>query len=281
MELLNVKGLCKSYDGFQLKDVSFTLESGYIMGFVGRNGAGKTTTLKSMIGLVKPESGSVSICGMDAAEHELECRQMIAVVFGGFDYYGKTAIRKITDVFRRFYENWDEEAYRRYMKMFSIDENKHPDELSNGMRVKYELALALSHDARLLIFDEPTSGLDPVSRDDLLDVFRSVIEDGERSILFSTHITSDLEKCADFVTYIKNGKIVFSEEHAVLRESYLLAKGGKDAGEKLGGILIGKRENMFGFDALVAAENADTARAAGLELSPADIETIMIHMEKE
>ena len=146
-------------------------------------------------------------CGMDTAEHEKSFKEAIGVVLGGIDFYPKKKLKTITAVTKKFYVNWDEEAYRRYMALFALDEHKRVDQLSNGMRVKYLIALALSHGARLLILDEPTSGLDPVSRDELVQLFKALVADGQRSVLFSTHITSDLEKCADAIVYIKEGKV--------------------------------------------------------------------------
>ena len=202
MIALSVVDLCKKYDHFELNNVSFALETGKITGFIGRNGAGKTTTLKSLINFVHPQSGDVLFFGKSFKDNEFEIKHKIGFVAGGIDYYPKKKIKIITATTRRFYRDWDDDAYTRYMNMFSLDENKTPDELSAGMKVKYSLALALSHNAELLILDEPTSGLDPVSREDLLDVFLNLSKQGI-TILFSTHITSDLDKCADNIIYIK------------------------------------------------------------------------------
>ena len=210
MNTLEVCGLCKSYPAFTLRDVSFCVPQGAIMGFIGRNGAGKSTTIKSILGLVHPDSGTAYFEGKDIQSNELLFRENIGVVLGGIDFYPKKKIRTITDVTRKFYTNWNEEKYRHYCDVFAIDEEKRVDQLSSGMKVKYLLALALSHDARLLILDEPTSGLDPVSRDELTELFRAIVADGTRSILFSTHITSDLEKCASHITFIKDGAILYS-----------------------------------------------------------------------
>ena len=207
MNTLEVRNLCKVYPAFTLQDVSFTVPAGSVTGLVGRNGAGKSTTLKSLLGLVHPDGGEVRFCGMDTAENEKAFKEEIGVVLGGIDFYPKKKLKIITAVTKKFYVNWDEEAYRRYMSLFALDEQKRVDQLSNGMRVKYLIALALSHGARLLILDEPTSGLDPVSRDELVQLFKALVADGQRSVLFSTHITSDLEKCADAIVYIKEGKV--------------------------------------------------------------------------
>ena len=207
MNTLEVRNLRKVYPAFTLQDVSFSVPAGSVTGLVGRNGAGKSTTLKSLLGLVHPDGGEVRFCGMDTAENEKAFKEEIGVVLGGIDFYPKKKLKTITAVTKKFYVNWDEEAYRRYMALFALNEQKRVDQLSNGMRVKYLIALALSHHARLLILDEPTSGLDPVSRDELVQLFKALVADGQRSVLFSTHITSDLEKCADAIVYIKEGKV--------------------------------------------------------------------------
>ena len=220
MNVLEVRGLCKTYPAFALKDVSFDVPQGAVVGFIGRNGAGKSTTLKSILGLVHPDGGDVRFFGQDVRQHEREFKEQIGVVLGGIDFYPKKKVGTITDVTRRFYSNWDETKYRHYLKLFSIDESKRVDQLSSGMKVKYMIALALSHSAELLILDEPTSGLDPVSRDELVELFRAIVADGSRSILFSTHITSDLEKCASHITFIKGGEIFHSAAVAEFMEAY-------------------------------------------------------------
>ena len=220
MNVLTVKGLCKSYPSFTLKEVSFALPQGTVMGFVGRNGAGKSTTLKSVLGLVHPDKGQVTFMEQDAVQNEQYMKENIGVVLGGIDFYAQKKIKTITDVTRRFYPNWEDEKYRHYLSLFGLDETKRVRELSDGMRVKYLIALALSHQAKLLILDEPTSGLDPVSRDELTELFRAIVADGSRSILFSTHITSDLEKCADHITFIKDGEIFFTGAKADFLTEY-------------------------------------------------------------
>lgn len=220
MNALEVRGLSKTYPAFALKDVSFDVLQGAVVGFIGRNGAGKSTTLKSILGLVHPDGGDVRFFGQDVRQHEREFKEQIGVVLGGIDFYPKKKVKTITDVTRRFYDNWDEEKYRHYLQLFALDESKRVDQLSSGMKVKYLLALALSHNAKLLILDEPTSGLDPVSRDELVALFRAIVADGQRSILFSTHITSDLEKCASHITFIKDGEIFHSSTVAEFMAAY-------------------------------------------------------------
>lgn len=209
MNVLEVRELRKTYPAFTLKDVSLDVPQGAIVGFIGRNGAGKSTTLKSILGLVHPDGGMVRAFGLDYAANEAAIRRRTGVVLGGIDFYPKKKVGVITDVTRRFYSNWDEDKYRHYLELFAIDESKRVDQLSSGMKVKYMIALALSHSAELLILDEPTSGLDPVSRDELVELFRRIVADGSRSILFSTHITSDLEKCASHIAFIKDGEMLY------------------------------------------------------------------------
>ena len=206
MKVVELSGVCKQYPTFNLKDVSFSLESGRITGFIGRNGAGKTTTIKSMLNLVHTDSGEICYFGLPLIGNETEIKQRIGYSTGTVSWYPRKTIRQIIDVTKAFYPNWDDDACRRYMELFNLDENKKPMELSDGMKVKCNLLFALSHRAEVLILDEPTSGLDPFSRDELLDLFMTLKEHGV-TILFSTHITSDLEKCADDIIYIHDGEI--------------------------------------------------------------------------
>ena len=207
--VLEINNLTKKYSAFELKSISFQIKAGEVMGFIGRNGAGKTTALKSILNLVHPDAGNVRILGMDYLDNEDEIKQQIGYVVGRTNYYKRKKLKDIVAITRIFYDNWDDESYRHYLDAFKLDENKKIMELSEGMKVKFYLALALSHQARLLILDEPTSGLDPVSRDEINEIFRKLAEKGV-AILFSTHITSDLEKCADTITYIKNGELLLS-----------------------------------------------------------------------
>ncbi|CUH92856.1 ABC transporter ATP-binding protein [Herbinix luporum] len=220
MNILTVKGLTKRYPNFLLEDISFAVPEGKIMGLIGKNGAGKSTTLKSILNLVNPDHGTIEMFGMDFRKNEERCKQDLGVVLGGIDFYNHKKLADITAVTKAFYKNWDNRAYQKYINEFSLLTHKKVKELSSGMKVKYMLALALSHNAKLLILDEPTSGLDPVSRDDILELFRQLVESKNISILFSTHITSDLEKCADYITYIKDGKLLKSAEKSDFIKSF-------------------------------------------------------------
>ena len=273
---LKVTDLTKVYPGFRLDDVGFELKPGAITGFIGRNGAGKSTTLKSLLNFVHPDGGTVEFFGLTYAEHEQEIKERIGYVAGAFDYYGKKKLSGITNVVRRFYPKWDEDAYKGYMQRFSLDEHKTPEQLSAGMKVKYALTLALSHGAELLILDEPTSGLDPVSREDLLEIFLELCAEG-KTILFSTHITSDLDKCADHILYIRSGKIEADEKISAFTNAWRVAEFAAVQPEEEQ-YLTGVRRSKNGCTALIRAENAALVSVPTKE---ADLETIMVHLEKE
>ena len=215
---------------------------------------------------------------MDTDERAIRSR--IGFVSGGASYYQRKRLRELTDVTKDFYPDWDSERYARLVRQFSLDERKRVCELSEGMKVKYQLAVAMSHKAELLILDEPTSGLDPVSRDELLDTFLTLCEQEGVSILFSTHITSDLDACADTITYIQSGRVAVSGKKQALTGAYLSVQGPDAAcGAALRARLIGARSHKGELDALIRAE--DAGLAAGLAVSPANLEQIMVHLERE
>ena len=271
MNLIEVNGLCKNFESFKLRDVSFTLEKGYIMGFIGRNGAGKSTTLKCMLNIMNNDGGSINLCGLSMPKDEIEIKNKVGYVFGGVDFYPESKINQITKVTKSFYRDWDDNLYEKLCKRFEIDGNKKFKQLSAGMKVKYSLAVAMSHNPLLLILDEPTSGLDPAARDDLVLMFQEFIEDGEHSILFSTHITSDLEKCADYITYIKQGQILASTDRESFRTSYISVAEGK---------IIGLHTHQLGFEGLMKTEDKALATAGGFEIAEPTLEDIMIHVER-
>ena len=279
MLALDIRNVNKKYESFQLKNVSFQLEQGYIMGFIGANGAGKTTTIKSILNMVHIDSGEVCVLGRNMAEHEIELKQEIGCAFGGIDFYTRSKIKTLTGVIKKFYKNWDDETYYRYLRRFKLDENKKISELSTGMKVKFGLALALSHNAKLLILDEPTSGLDPVARDDLLDLFQELVIDGEISILFSTHITSDLEKCADYITFIENGQIINSSEKNEFIESYFLLNGKESQLNLVKEKLISYKVNSFGFTGLIHSK--DFVPSSDIKATVPNLEEIMVYFAKK
>lgn len=278
MNVLTVKNLTKTYPSFKLENVSFSLEQGKITGFIGRNGAGKSTTLNSLFNVVHPDSGEISFFGLDFKKNETAIKEKIGFVSSGVNYYPNKKIKKISDITKMFYEQWDDASYQKYMRLFKLDENKTPSQLSAGMKVKYALTLALSHNADLLILDEPTSGLDPVSRDDLLDVFMELCDEG-KTILFSTHITSDLDKCADNIIYIKGGKIVSEKTVKDFEASYkLISFEDKNNAAQYQQYLLGTKRGKNKYTALIASADAVHFNC---EVQNADLEAIMIHIEKE
>ena len=279
MNILQVENLSKTYPTFKLDNVSFSLEKGYIMGFIGRNGAGKTTTLKSMLKFVHPESGNVSINGFDIEKDEFAVKNSIGFVSGLDGFYNSKKIKQVTDITKKFFSNWSDETYKNLLEKFNLDENKFIKNLSAGMKVKYQLAIAMSHDARLLILDEPTSGLDPVSRDELVILFQDYVADGEHSILFSTHVISDLEKCADYITYIKKGKILDSCDVVSFKDKYLLVNGKKeDLTDELKSKVIGVHEHNFGFEGMILKSDKDLFTRC--EITQPSMEEIMVHTER-
>lgn len=236
MVIAEVRELQKKYPSFELKNVSFALESGRITGFIGRNGAGKTTTIKAMLNMIHPDGGTIRYFDKPFADNEAEIKKRIGYSTGTVSWYPRKKIRDIVDIVKRFYDTWDEAAYRHYLEFFAIDETKTPLELSEGMKVKVNLMLALAHRSEVLILDEPTSGLDPFSRNELLGVFTELRNHGV-TVFFSTHIISDIEKCADDIVYISKGRIVaampqadfirkYSENGESLEDTMLRLEGG-------------------------------------------------------
>ena len=272
---LEVRGLCKAYPAFRLEDVSFRLVPGTITGFIGRNGAGKTTTINSMLSFVRPDAGEISFFGLDYPEHDREIKERIGFVSAGMTYYTRKKLKAITAVTRTFYPGWDDTAYRKWMSVFGLDEEKTPAELSNGMKIKYALALALSHGAELLILDEPTSGLDPVSREELVEVFLKLKDEG-KTVFFSTHITSDLEKCADRILFLQQGELKADDTLEGFRDAWRIAECGTDIPPAMQEAACGRCRIRDGYTVLIRKDNA-----AAFETREATLEEIMIHLEKE
>lgn len=278
-EILTVRNLCKNYPAFELHDVSFSIRASSIMGLIGRNGAGKTTTIKSILRLVRPDGGSVEFLGQPVDDDAAALRREAGYVSGDLCYYPRKRLSQLTAVTRSFYSAWDSARYEALLRRFSLDDSKRVCELSAGMKVKYQLACALSHGAKLLILDEPTSGLDPVSRDDLLDLLRSLCEQDGVSILFSTHITSDLDACADDVTYLQNGTVAQSVSLAGFTAPWKKLTGPETAlAPALRGALRGLRVHRGEFEALYPS---DLPCPAGCREELSDLQTVMVYLERE
>ena len=222
--ILEIKNLSKKYKEFELKDINFSLPKGVIMGFVGENGAGKTTTIKSILNLIKKDSGEIKIFGSKLEDNEKEVKENIGVLLDDSflsEYLSPVDLNKIM---KNIYKNWDEKLYFKYLKEFKLPEKSRIKDFSSGMKTKVKIIVALSHHPKLLILDEPTSGLDPVARNEVLDIFQEFMEDEENSILVSSHITSDLERVADYITFINEGKIVFVKDKNELLNNFGIAK---------------------------------------------------------
>lgn len=221
---LTISGLTKTYQDFVLDHVSFTVPSGSIVGLIGENGAGKSTTINAALGLIQKEDGMVSVLGEENLNKDI--KEQIGIVFDGSNYPEILSPRKLNRVMKNIYRSWDEQIYFRLLKQFSLPSDKQIKQFSKGMRMKLAITAAFSHHSRLLILDEATSGLDPVVRDDILDMLLDFVQDEEHSILVSSHITSDLEKIADYIVFIHEGKVVFERPKDELTEQYGILKCG-------------------------------------------------------
>lgn len=249
---LEVKNLKKNFKDFAVNNISFSLEKGYIMGFIGPNGAGKSTTIKLIMNLLKKDDGEIKIFGLDNIKNEQEIKNRIGFVYDENYFYEELTVSEMKKVIAPFYKNWDDNAFNKYTKNFSLSPKMKIKELSKGMKMKFSIAVALSHNADLLIMDEPTSGLDPIIRSELLDILTSLLQDENKSVFFSTHITSDLDKIADFITFINNGSIVFSCAKDDILENYGLVKGPKELLDAdIRKNFIGVKETRIGFEGLV------------------------------
>ena len=255
--VLELKGVSKHFPGFHLNNISLALPKGYIMGLVGPNGAGKTSTIQLILNMLEKDTGEILVFGKDNITNEHTIKQDIGVVFDTAFYVDTWTVKDTEKAISIFYENWKHDVFNAMIKRFSLPVNKKIKELSRGMQMKLMLACAFSHDAKLLILDEPTSGLDAVTRDEFLEILQEYIKDGEKSVLFSTHITSDLERVADYITLINQGKMIYTGSMDELMSSYQLIKGkNRDLTTELEKNILGLRKTDIGFEGLVSAKEA-------------------------
>ena len=280
---LAVTGVTKHYDsGFALDDVTFDLPKGYIMGLIGPNGAGKSTLIKLILNMIRRDHGSIQVLGLDNIIDEEAVKERLGVVFDSSYLYEQWKVSKVERIVAPLYPAWNGDRYRRYLDDFGLggaqNGKKKIKDLSRGMQMKLMLAIALSHDAKLLILDEPTSGLDVLARDELMDMLHAYIEDGEHSALFSTHITVDLERAADFIAYITGGRLYYTGPKDEFEESFRIVKGGPDELAQLpAGVVLGSHTYQTGFDALVRSDSLGTVSAAVADIvvEPASIDDII------
>ena len=276
--ILEVRGLSKSYRSFALSDVSFDVPGGYIMGFIGPNGAGKTTTIKLILNVIKRDSGRVKLFGNEDA---ITSNEEIGVVMDVPLYADDWRISDVESAISPFYRHWDKKLFAGFIKQFGLDPKKQVKELSRGMKIKLQIAAALSHNAKLLILDEPTSGLDPVARDEICDLLRAFVSGDDKSVLFSTHITNDLDKTADYITFILNGKIAFTGVREELINKYARVTGGlQDINRELKRKIIGFREYSTGFEGMIETRDIG-AFPANVLIEAISLDEIIIFMNSE
>ncbi|SOB93388.1 ABC-2 type transport system ATP-binding protein [Ureibacillus xyleni] len=274
---IEVFNLRKNFNQFHLNDVSFTLPTGTIMGFVGENGAGKTTTIKCILNLLKKDSGTIQLFGLDAKDDNLTIKERIGVVFDDIHFPDMLSAQQINKFLQETYQNWDRQYYFDLLTQLKVPIHKPIKELSRGMKMKLSITIALAHHPQLLILDEPTSGLDPIVRDEILDLFLQFMQDENNSILFSSHITSDLEKIADYITFIHEGEILFSENKDVLLYELGIWKGSKEQALDLpSDAKIRTRASAFGVEILVKRNEVSSA----FQLDQPTIEDIMLFFVK-
>ena len=250
--ILEIKNLSKKYDGFELKNVNIELPKGMIMGFIGENGAGKTTTIKATLNIINRDSGEIKIFGLENKENERKIKEDIGVVLDDSflsEYLNPSDINKIM---KNIYKNWDEKLYFKYIENFKLPKEKISKEYSSGMKMKLKIAVALAHHPKLLILDEPTSGLDPVARNEILDIFQEFIQDENKGIFVSSHITSDLERIADYITFINNGEIILTKTRDELLENYGIVKCSEEQFKKIDKKdYIKYKKNKYEYDVLI------------------------------
>lgn len=279
--ILEINKLCKKYDDFSLKDVSFSLPKGFIMGFVGENGSGKTTTIRSILNMAKIDSGKISVFGLDSVTDTIAIKERLGVVFDSLYLAEHLNAKQIEQQLKPFYKDWDSKEFFRHINKFGLPDNRKVGDFSKGMKMKFMVAIALSHKAELIILDEPTSGLDPVARDELLDILSEYIEDENRGVLFSTHITADVERIADYVTILHSGKVWYTGTKDELTEKYAVIKGAeKDIPVGLKEKFIGFHAYRNGFDALIKTDDLIGLPDA-LEYEKASIDEILVYIAKE
>lgn len=281
--VIELKHVYKSFGDFQLKDISMTVKKGFITGFIGGNGVGKSTTIKLIMNLLQPDSGSISIFGLDHKEHEKEIKRRIGFVFDENIFYAHLTLAEMKEMIRPCYMNWDDSLFNHYVEIFELPLNKKIKSFSKGMMMKASLSIALSHHAELIIMDEPTSGLDPIFRREFLDILHNIMQDGKKTIFFSTHITTDLDRIADYITFIHNGEHIFTKKSYQIQEEYAIVKGGmelldRDTEQEF----ISIRKSNAGFEALTAANKARIEDVFGdlVLIEKPTIEELMFYTKK-
>ncbi len=275
--ILEVNGLVKRYPAFFLDNISFSLPEGCVLGFIGANGAGKTTTIRSILNLAHKDAGTIKIFGLDTVKHEQEIKDRIGIVMDGSYFYNELSMQDMKSIIAPAYSKWSDADYRSYMEKFELDPKQKISTLSKGMRMKFALVLALSHQAELLIMDEPTSGLDPLVRSQFLGIVMDYMENGGKGVFFSTHITSDLDKIADMLVLIDGGKIVFQQSKDDLLDTFRVVKGNAALLNDQNKTLIRSlKVSSFGFTGITDQAAEVKKEMPDVLLEKASIEDIML-----
>lgn len=275
---IEINGLTKKYDGFTLDNVSFSVPKGSIMGFIGQNGAGKTTTINSILNIVKKDSGEIKLLGYDNEKEEYEAKKQMAAVFDELPFDDRLNAIAIDKTLREIYDEWSTETFFGYLDRFALPRKKKFGEFSKGMKMKLQIASALSHNAKLLIMDEATTGLDPVVRNEILDIFLEYLQNEEHSILMSSHITSDLDKIADSVTFIDKGKLLISGYKDDILDSHGILKCTKEDYKEIAPEdIVSARINDFGAEIMVSDKAACSRKYSGAVIDNATLEDIMLY----
>ena len=278
MNALEIRDLCKQHGSFLLDNLNLTLPSGCIMGLIGENGAGKSTTIKLILNMIKKDSGSISIFGKDNDEGFNLSKEDIGVVLDEVGISQCLTVKQVGKIMKHTFRNWSDEAYSSYIERFKLPADKKFKEFSRGMKMKLGIAVALSHDAKLLILDEATSGLDPVIRDEITDIFGEFTRDENHAVLISSHIVSDLEKICDYIAFLHNGKLLLCEEKDRLKEQYVIVHCTENEFKQFPhSSVIGKKESAYGTEAIVKRDFVQD----GMQYGPIDIEQLFIFMTKE
>lgn len=274
---IEISGLTKRYDGFTLDNLSFSVPKGSIMGFIGQNGAGKTTTIKAILNIIKADEGSVKLLGMDNLTEEIPIKERIAAVFDEIPFHDEFSAKNLNVIFGDIYKNWNTQTFEQYLDRFALPRKKKIGKLSKGMKMKLQIACALSHGAELLIMDEATTGLDPVVRNEILDIFLEYIQDENHSIFMSSHITSDLEKVADSVTFIDKGRLLLTGYKDDILENHGVIKCGKEDYRDIAAEdIISARLTDFGAEVMVSDKAACKRKYSGLVMDNTTLEEIMV-----
>lgn len=276
--MLRVENISKKFDDFELKNISFHLEEGFIMGLIGPNGSGKTTLIKLIMNFLKADEGKIYFQGRDISENPREFKENIGFVYDNLYFYEHLKVKDFKRTVSSFYSKFDSEKFDNYLLKFNINKNEKIKNLSKGQNIKLMLANALSHDAKLLILDEPTSGLDPIFRKDIMNILQEELENGDKSVIFSTHITDDLSRAADYITFINDGKMIFSDEKEVISEKYKVIRCSKEELDNFDKELINRKDTDYYSEGLFIDDKNDVNN---LNIQKASLEDIIYYYGKE